>query len=79
MKTMSCEQLGGACDTEFHANSFDEMAEISKQHSMEMFQQQDEAHLKAMGEMKQLMQEPEAMTAWFENKRKEFEALPESQ
>jgi len=78
MKTMNCKQLGGACDKEFHASSFDEIAEMSKQHGMEMFQKNDEAHLKAMNEMQQLMQKPDAMTEWFESKRKEFEALPES-
>lgn len=77
MKTMTCKQLGGACDEEFHATSFDEMAELSKQHAMEMFQKNDEAHLKAMNDMQALMKEPEAMTAWFENKKKEFEALPD--
>ena len=77
MKTMNCKQLGGACDKAFHANSFDEVAEMSKQHGMEMFQNKDEAHLKAMNEMQELMQKPEAMKAWFENKKKEFEALPE--
>jgi hypothetical protein len=77
MKTMSCKQLGGACDMEFSANSFDEMAELSKQHGMEMFQKNDEAHLSAMNEMQQLMQKPEAMQAWFESKRNEFEAMPE--
>jgi hypothetical protein len=77
MKTMSCKQLGGACEKEFHANSFDEIAEMSKQHGMEMFQKNDEAHLKAMNDMQELMQKPEAMNDWFNNKRKEFEALPE--
>jgi hypothetical protein len=77
MKTMSCKQLGGVCEKEFHANSFDEIAEMSKQHGMEMFQKNDEAHLKAMNDMQELMQKPEAMNDWFNNKRKEFEALPE--
>lgn len=79
MKTMNCKQLGGACDKEFHANSFEDIAEMSKQHGMEMFQQKDAAHLKAMDEMRQMMQKPEAMSEWFENKRKEFEALPENE
>ena len=30
-----------------------------------------------MNEMKELMKTPEAMKEWFENKRKEFNALPE--
>ena len=77
MKTMTCRQLGGACDKEFSAASFAEIAEMSKQHGMEMFQARDEAHLKAMDEMKQLMQKPSAMADWFETKRKEFEAAPQ--
>lgn len=77
MKTMTCKQLGGACDKKFHANSFEEIAEISKKHGMEMFQKSDEEHLKAMNEMKNLMQKPDAMKEWFEDKKKEFNALPE--
>ena len=77
MKTMTCKQLGGACDLKFHANSFEELVKQSKQHGMDMFQQKDEAHLNAMNDMKQLMQTPDAMNEWFESKRKEFIALPE--
>ena len=77
MKTMTCNQLGGACDKKFQANSFDEMAELSKQHGMEMFKHNDEAHLKAMDDMRLLMQKPDAMAEWVEGKRKEFEALAE--
>lgn len=72
MKTMSCKQLGGACEKEFQADSFEEIAEMSKRHGLEMLQQNDEAHLKAMAEMKELMREPEAMQEWFEKKRNEF-------
>jgi hypothetical protein len=78
MKTMTCKQLGGACDKKFHANSFEEIAEMSKKHGSEMFQNGDEDHLKAMNEMKDLVQEPEAMKEWFENKREAFESLPEN-
>ena len=77
MKTMNCKQLGGACEQEFHARTFEEMAELSKQHGMDMYQQQDAAHLEAMQTMQELMKNPEEMTRWFESKRKEFEALPE--
>ena len=74
---MTCKQLGGACDKTFQANTFEEMAELSKQHGMEMFQAGDEAHLKVMTEMKDLMQDPQEMQKWFENKKQEFNALPE--
>ena len=78
MKTMTCKQLGGACDAAFHANSFEEMAGLRKKHGMEMFQEGDKDHLEAMNEMKELMSTPDAMATWFENKRKEFDALPEN-
>ena len=76
MKTMTCNQLGGACDKEFKANTFEEIAEMSKTHAMEMLQNGDEPHLKAMEEMQKLMQSPDAMNEWFESKRKGFAALP---
>ena len=76
MKTMTCKQLGGACDKEFHADTFEEMAEMSKKHGAEMFQKSDEPHRKAMNIMKERMRSPKALNEWFENKRKEFNALP---
>ncbi|MBT8183818.1 MAG: DUF1059 domain-containing protein [Eudoraea sp.] len=75
MKTMTCNQLGGACDAQFHAHTFEEIAELSKNHGMEMIQKADSAHLEAMNKMQQLMKSPEAMQKWFEEKRKAFEAL----
>jgi hypothetical protein len=78
MKTMNCKQLGGACDKEFHADTFEEIAEMSKKHGMEMFQENNELHLKAMTKMQELMQKPGAMEDWFENRKKEFDALPEN-
>jgi len=80
MKTMTCNQLGGACDMEFHANTFDEISEMSKQHGMEMFQKNDEAHLQAMHKMRELMQSPDSnkMQDWLKNKKAEFDALPDN-
>jgi predicted small metal-binding protein len=77
MKTMICNQLGGACDLEFRANSFEEIVEMSKKHGMEMFQINDEPHLKAMNKMRELMKTSGDMNNWFEAKRKEFDALPD--
>jgi hypothetical protein len=78
MKMMTCKQLGGACEKEFQAGSFEEIAEMSKQHGMEMFQEKDGAHLAAMNKMQNIMQNSDAMMEWFEGKRKEFNALPDS-
>jgi predicted small metal-binding protein len=76
MKTMTCKQLGGACDKKFHGNSFEEIAEQSKKHGMEMFQAGDKEHIQAMNEMRKLMSSPDSMNEWMENKRKEFDVLP---
>lgn len=59
MKTMTCNQLGGACDTEFHAETFDEMAQKAQQHGAEMMN--DQPHLEAMDNMRALMGNPDAM------------------
>ena len=68
MKTMTCCQLGGACDLEFKAKTFEEMAALSRAHGKNMFKKQDAAHLAAMAE---------AMQEWFDAKRQEFANLPE--
>ena len=77
MKTMTCNQLGGACNLEFKANTFEEIAELSKNHGMEMYQKGDTSHIEAMQKMQELMKSPEGMNSWFENKRKAFESLPD--
>ena len=78
MNTMTCKQLGGACDKEFNADTFEEIAEMSKNHGMEMFKKGDEAHLQAMSQMKEMMSEDGAMERWMEDRRKEFDSLPEN-
>ena len=78
MKTMTCRELGGACDEVFRAETFDEMAELSKQHGMKMHAAADADHLKAMQAMSELMQDSDAMNRWFEERRAAFEALPDA-
>jgi hypothetical protein len=79
MKTMTCKQLGGACDMEFHGNTFEEISEKSQQHGMEMFQKNDEAHLLTMKKMRGMMKtsDSDAMKNWLKMKQEEFDALPD--
>ena len=77
MKTMTCKDLGGACGEMFQANTFEEMAELSKQHGIEMYRKNEPAHLQAMQEMQELMKDPAAMEAWFKSKKNAFDELPE--
>ena len=61
MKTMTRKQSDGACEKEFTANSFIEITDMNKTRGMEMFQANDKDHLKAMDDMKELMENPKTM------------------
>jgi hypothetical protein len=72
---MTCKELGGACDKEFHAKTFEKISEMSRKHGMDMYEKGDEPHIKAMNEMKRLMSDPEAMNKWIKNKQSKFDSL----
>ncbi len=72
---MTCKQLGGACDTVFSADTFEEMTKLSQTHGKEQFMKNDSAHLEAMKEMQELMQSPEEMASWMQEKKALFESL----
>ena len=46
MKTMTCNKLRGACDLEFTAETFEEIAEISIKYGKEMLQKGEAALFK---------------------------------
>ena len=48
IKRMTCRQSSGAYKTEFFVETFEEVAEQSKQHSMGMFQVKGAARIAAM-------------------------------
>ena len=77
MKTMTCKQLSGGCDKAFQGNTFEEIADLSKQHGMEMFQKQDPDHVEAMQKVMVMMQQPEVMKQFLDEKKKAFDALAE--
>jgi nitrate reductase assembly molybdenum cofactor insertion protein NarJ len=79
MKSLTCQQLGGACEEVFKAVTFDEIAELSRKHGLDMAAQQEPDHLKAMNEMMQLMQSPEAMQSWMQSKKDLFDSQMEVQ
>ena len=77
MKTISCQQLGGACEQTFTASTFEEIAKLSEQHGMEMFLKGDASHLEAMNKMRELCKSPEDMMKWMDKKRAIFDGLAE--
>ena len=73
---MTCKQLNGVCDKEFHAPTFEEMAKLSKKHGMEMYQKDDKEHIKKMNEMMKLMKDHKAMKKCMDDMQKNFDTLP---
>jgi shikimate kinase len=76
MKSMTCKELGGACDLVFQAETFEEIAELSKKHGTEMFHKKDKDHLQAMSKMQELMQSAGGMQQWFQERKNAFALLP---
>ena len=74
MKSMNCEQLGGACKEEFSGLTFQEVAALSQEHGKKMFASNDPAHMTAMSEMMQLMQSG-GMDDWMREKEELFNSL----
>ena len=79
MKTMTCKQLYGPCDTLIHGATAEEMMENSKKHAMAMVASGDEVHInamKTMGEMHQNMDET-TIKQWMEKFQNDFNTVPE--
>ena len=74
MKSMTCNQLGGACEQVFTAVSFDELAAKSQQHGRQMLEANDQPHQVAMSAMMELMKSGE-MDSWMAAKKAEFDAI----
>jgi len=77
MKTMTCRQLGGACEQSYQGDTLQDLLEQNKLHMVEMMMQQDELHIEASRKVKALMQDIEASKVWYANKQKLFNELPE--
>lgn len=74
MKSMTCNQLGGACDLVFSGETFDDLASQSQQHGKEMFASNDVPHMQAMNKMMELMKNGE-MEAWMSARKADFDSL----
>lgn len=77
IKTMTCKQLYGPCDTLIHGETAEEMMKNSQKHGMDMADNGDADHIRVMGEMKQHMDDPEAVKQFMEKFNQDFAAQPE--
>jgi hypothetical protein len=77
MKTMTCKQMGGACDAPFHGSKADEVIKAQDHHLKEMVAGGDEAHSSARQSMKDRWKNPVSGMGWYMKTKKAFAALPE--
>jgi hypothetical protein len=76
MKTMTCKQMGGPCDTPIRASSAEEMMERGKEHVGEMAAKGDDGHIRAKVMMDKGPNDPENRV-WMQKFMADFAALPE--
>lgn len=77
MKTMTCKQMGGPCETPFHGNTADEVIKAQDAHLKEMVAKGDETHKSALNAMEGRWKDPLAGMDWYTKTKKDFAALPE--
>ena len=74
MKTMTCRQMGGPCDTEIHGETAEEMMADGAAH---VTQTNDEEHKKVLAMMEEMQRNPQSGKQWNDDFAKKFAELPE--
>jgi predicted small metal-binding protein len=77
MKTMTCKQLGGACDLQLRGATADEVIKAQDKHLREAVAAGDATHEKALEEMKGRWKHPIKGMGWYKDAKREFAALPD--
>jgi predicted small metal-binding protein len=76
MRTMTCRQLGGPCDTAFQGDKADEVIKAQDKHLKELVG--DPSHDDAAKAMAARWRNPVKGMGWYRQAKKDFAALPES-
>ena len=76
MKSMTCKDVGGPCDSAIMGATADEIVQGGMVH-LETMKDKDDAHKAAYDMMKGAETNPEAGKKWFEEFTAKFAALPD--
>jgi len=76
MKSISCQELGGACEETFRGETFDEVASQTQLHAQEMIAINDQPHIQAMADMMAIIERGE-VDQWINTKMEMFALLPD--
>jgi predicted small metal-binding protein len=77
MKTMTCQDLGGACDLALRGESADEIIKAQDRHLKDAATGGDAAHESAHREMQGRWKHPKKSLDWYTATKKAFAQLPE--
>ena len=77
MKTMTCRQLGGACDLPLRGESADDVIKAQDRHLKEVVAAGDTDHEDALSAMKGRWKHPVKGMGWYKRTKTEFAELPE--
>ncbi len=77
MKTMTCTQLGGACNLQLRGSTADEVIKAQDKHLKEAVAAGDATHENALTEMKGRWKHPLKGMGWYKDTKRQFAALPE--
>lgn len=75
-KTMTCLQLGGACDLAHTGATADDVIKLQDQHLKEVVAAGDDAHRAALDQMKARWKHPIKGMGWYKSVKRDFAALP---
>lgn len=75
MKTMTCKQLGGPCETTHRGETADEVIKAQDQHLKEMIANGDTTHEQAANDMKARWKNPLKGMGWYKKTKSEFAQL----
>ena len=78
MTTMTCRDLGGACDLPLTGSTADEVIQALDRHLKEVVAAGDTAHERALREMKGRWKHPVAGMGWYRQVKRDFAALARS-
>ncbi len=78
MKTMTCRQLGGACDLEHRGETADAVIKANDRHLREAEKAGDASHQPARDAMKVRWRHPKKSLGWYRDVKKTFAELPEN-
>lgn len=76
MKTMTCRDLGGPCETPHRGDTADEVIKAQDRHLREVVAAGDHTHEAALKAMKARWRRPVAAMGWYRDAKRRFAELP---